>query len=117
MTVDVRTSRETGNTAAPKALRVGFILSKSFTLSAFALFVDTLRLASDSEDRSRRVNCDWDVLSSTRNFISSSSGIQVAPTAPFADPSAFDYIAVVGGLLKVDEPIDSYASAYLRKAA
>lgn len=117
MAADVRTSKEMNGALAPKALRVGFILSKSFTLSAFALFVDTLRLASDSEDRSRRVHCDWDVLSSTRNFITSSSGIQVAPTAPFADPSCFDYIAVVGGLLSVEEPIDSYAQAYLRKAA
>ena len=117
MALGVRTSKEISGASAPKALRVGFILSKSFTLSAFALFVDTLRLASDSEDRSRRVNCDWDVLSSTRNFISSSSGIQVAPTAPFADPSCFDYIAVVGGLLSVEEPIDSYALTYLRKAA
>ena len=58
MALDVRTSKEISGAAAPKALRVGFILSKSFTLSAFALFVDTLRLASDSEDRSRRVNCD-----------------------------------------------------------
>jgi transcriptional regulator GlxA family with amidase domain len=117
MTAGVRTTKVAGNAQAPKALRVGFILSKSFTLSAFALFVDTLRLASDSEDGSRRVNCDWDVLSSSRNFITSSSGIQVAPTAPFADPSSFDYIAVVGGLLKVDEPIDGYAMTYLRKAA
>lgn len=105
------------NTPSPKALRVGFVLTRSFTLSAFALFVDTLRLASDSTDQSRRLHCDWDVLSSTKNFITSSSGIQVAPTAPFVDPSSFDYIAVVGGLLKVDEPIDSHATTYLRKAA
>ncbi len=102
---------------APKRLRVGFILTRSFTLSAFALFVDTLRLASDSEDQSRRLNCDWEVLSSTKNFITSSSGIQVAPTASFIDPSNFDYIAVVGGLLRVEEPIDSHAITYLRKAA
>lgn len=109
--------KEKKNTAAPKRLRVGFILTRSFTLSAFALFVDTLRLAGDNEDQSRRLHCDWEVLSSTKNFITSSSGIQVAPTAPFVDPSSFDYIAVVGGLLRVEEPIDGHAISYLRKAA
>ena len=112
-----RTSEQPRDHEARKALRVGFILSKRFTLSALALFVDTLRLAGDSEDRSRRLNCDWQVLSSTRNFISSSSGIQLAPTAPLAHPGRFDYIAVVGGLLTVDEPVDNYAKAYLCQAA
>ena len=51
MAVDVRASKEIGGASAPKALRVGFVLSKGFTLSAFALFVDTLRLAADHEDR------------------------------------------------------------------
>ncbi len=43
-------------------LKIGFILARSFTLSAFALFVDTLRLASDEADRSGRVFADWQVL-------------------------------------------------------
>jgi len=36
-------------------LRTGFILAKPFTLSAFASFVDTLRLASDTPDKSGRL--------------------------------------------------------------
>jgi len=51
--------------AEPGKLKVGFILSRAFTLSAFALFVDTLRLASDEFDRSGRVYADWQVLGST----------------------------------------------------
>jgi transcriptional regulator GlxA family with amidase domain len=98
-------------------LRVGFILSKGFTLSAFALFADTLRLAGDVEDRSRRLRCDWDVVSSTRNATVSSCGVQVVPTAPLADPTNYDYIAVVGGLLSIDEPLDPPTTAYLHKAA
>jgi transcriptional regulator GlxA family with amidase domain len=46
-----------------KRLRVGFLLARQFTMSAFALFVDTLRLASGVEDKSGRRLCDWDVLS------------------------------------------------------
>ena len=83
--------------SGPK-LRIGFILAKSFTLSAFALFVDTLRLASDMLDKSGRVLADWDALSATRQTIRSSCGIDVAPTASLADPARFDYVVVVGGL-------------------
>lgn len=84
-----------------KPLKVGFILARSFTLSAFAMFVDTLRLASDQKDRSGRVLADWQVLSSTRHMVTSSCGIQVAPTTDFIDPARFNYIVVVGGLLSV----------------
>lgn len=103
--------------AAPKKLKIGFVLTRRFTLSAFALFVDTLRLASDEEDKSRRVLADWQVLASSRNLIASSCGVQVAPDSNFGDPTQFDYIVVVGGLLS-DEPVVDHATfAFLRKAA
>lgn len=78
-------------TAADKAKRptIGFVLARSFTLSAFALFVDTVRLASDELDRSGRIVADWQVLGSTRHLIVSSCGVQVAPTSDFVDPSHF----------------------------
>ncbi len=99
------------------ALKVGFILARSFTLSAFALFVDTLRLASDETDKSGRVLADWHVLGSTRHLITSSCGVQVAPTSDFIDPREFHYIVVVGGLLNSDITIDDQTSVYLKKAA
>jgi transcriptional regulator GlxA family with amidase domain len=95
---------------------VGFVLSRSFTLSAFALFVDTLRLASDEQDRSGRVLADWQVIGSTRHLITSSCGVQVAPTSDFVDPSRFDYIVVVGGLLTVENPVDQQTIAFLKQA-
>lgn len=98
------------------ALKVGFVLSKNFTLSAFALFVDTLRLASDEDDRSSRRNCDWQVLSSNGHLIRSSCGVQIAPAVGLPDPKEFDYIAVVGGLLNVEEPIDDQMQAYIKRA-
>ena len=61
-----------------KPLRIGFILSRDFTMSAFSMFLDTLRLASDVGDRSRRVHCDWEVLSATGHLVKSSAGIEVA---------------------------------------
>ncbi|PDT81235.1 helix-turn-helix domain-containing protein [Sinorhizobium sp. BJ1] len=103
---------------APQAqLKIGFVLARSFTLSAFALFVDTLRLASDQLDRSGRVLADWQVLGSTRLLITSSCGVQVAPTSDFIDPCQFDYIAVVGGLLTVEQPVDHETVRFLKRAA
>lgn len=98
-------------------LKIGFILARSFTLSAFALFVDTLRLASDEADKSGRVLADWQVLGSTRHLITSSCGVQVAPTSDFIDPSEFNYIVVVGGLLNSETPVDHHTVEYLKKAA
>ncbi len=105
------------NAVATKQLKVGFVLARTFTLSAFALFVDTLRLASDQFDRSGRVRADWQVLGSTRHLVTSSCGVQVAPTSDFIDPSRFDYIVVVGGLLTVDRPVDDETVAFLKRAA
>ncbi|MFK3779596.1 GlxA family transcriptional regulator [Agrobacterium sp. NPDC089420] len=97
-------------------LKVGFVLARSFTLSAFAMFVDTLRLASDEQDRSGRVRADWQVLGSTRHLIMSSCGVQVAPTSDFVDPARFDYIAVIGGLLNREDPVDHETMGFLKLA-
>ncbi len=82
-----------------RVLRVGFVLCPDFTLVAFSAFVDTLRLAADEGDRSRPIHCAWDVLSHDLDAIRSSAGIEVKPTRIFGDPSEFDYIVTVGGLL------------------
>ena len=98
-------------------LKIGFILARSFTLSAFALFVDTLRLASDTADKSGRLFADWQVISSTRHLIRSSCGVSVAPTSDFVEPTRFDYIVVVGGLLNSELPVDDETLIYLKNAA
>jgi transcriptional regulator GlxA family with amidase domain len=98
-------------------IRVGFILARHFTLSAFSLFVDTLRLASDVEDRSGRVLCDWEVISATPQAVRASCGVLVTPTARLGVADRFDYIAVVGGLLDVEEPVDRETIAFVKDAA
>lgn len=102
---------------APRRLKIGFVLAKSFTLSPFALFIDTLRLASDESDRSGRVFADWEVLASTRNLVTSSCGVKVAPTSGFTAPDEFDYIVVVGGLLNTDVSVDPETVDFLKTAA
>lgn len=109
--------RTLGGAPNPVKLKIGFVLARSFTLSAFALFIDTLRLASDEADRSGRVLADWQVLASTRNLIISSCGVRVAPTSDFVDPREYNYIVVVGGLLGAECPIDCETIEYLKVAA
>lgn len=99
-----------GRSGSPR-LSVGFILSRRFTLCAFANFVDVLRLAADDGDRSRPILCQWTVLSDTMNPVASSCGIHVQPNERLGDPRKFDYIVVVGGL--IDE-IPNLSPEYLR---
>ncbi len=98
-------------------LSVGFILAKRFTLCAFANFVDVLRLAADEGDRSRPIMCDWSVLSDTLNAVPSSCGITVQPTERLGDPTKFDYIVVVGGLIDEIPNLNSVYTQYLQQAA
>ncbi|WP_169546411.1 GlxA family transcriptional regulator [Sneathiella aquimaris] len=98
-------------------LSVGFILAKNFTLSAFANFVDVLRLAADDGDGSRPILCRWSILSPTMDTIRCSSGVPVTPTERLGDPSKFDYIAVVGGLIDEVGNLDAEYCRYLKTAA
>lgn len=101
---------------APR-LRIGFILARRFTLCAFANFVDVLRLAADEGDRSRPILCSWQVLAPGSDPVESSCGVRVQPGARLGDPSRFDYIVVVGGLIDEIERLHPDHVAFLRRAA
>ena len=103
--------------ASVKPLRVGIMLTRNFTLSAFALFVDTLRLASDELDRSGRKYVDWDVVSDDAQLIQSSSGVPVAPTARLHERMQYDYLVVVGGRLTVEERLSHPLMTFLKSSA
>ncbi len=98
-------------------LNVGFILTKRFTLCAFATFVDVLRLAADEGDRSRPILCAWKVLSPTREAIASSCGVAVQPEERLGDPTRFDYLVVVGGLVDEIENLHPETVSFLGAAA
>ena len=112
--MDVRI--EKGGKPRPK-LRVGFVLARRFTLCAFATFIDVLRLAADEGDRSRPILCEWVVLSDTMNPITSSCGVKIQPSARMSDPTAFDYVVVVGGLIDEIPNVSSLALRFLQSAA
>lgn len=98
-------------------LRIGFILAPRFTLCAFANFVDVLRLAADEGDRSRPIHCRWRIISPTGDPIESSCGVRIEPEDRPGDPTRFDYIVVVGGLIGDIEKLHPAHVEFLRQAA
>jgi|RhiMetdeSRZDD1v2_1073273.scaffolds.fasta_scaffold22740_3 transcriptional regulator GlxA family with amidase domain len=96
---------------------VAFILCPHFTLMPFAAIVDTLRLAADDGDGSRQIHCRWTIVGPSLDPVEASCGIKVQPWETFGDPSRFDYVVVVGGLLHRGPTSDEATLDYLREAA
>lgn len=101
----------------PLRLRVGIVLTRRFTICAFANFVDVLRLAADEGDRSRPILCSWRVVSQEMQPVISSSGLSVQPDERLGDPTRFDYVVVVGGLMEELERVPPEVTEFLRRAA
>ncbi|MBN9074439.1 MAG: GlxA family transcriptional regulator [Rhizobiales bacterium] len=100
-----------------RRLRVAFLLADRFTLSAFANFVDVLRLAADEADKSRPILCDWTVLSDGADMIRSSCGVRVQPDTRLRHAGNFDYLVVVGGLISDRAALSDAEVTFLRAAA
>ena len=98
-------------------LRVGIILAEHFTLSAFAVFIDHLRLAADEGDRSRPLHVQWSIMASRQASVPASCGVMIEPTSGFLEPEALDYVVVVGGILHAGPQIDEATVRYLREVA
>jgi transcriptional regulator GlxA family with amidase domain len=98
-------------------LRVGVILAEHFTLSAFAVFIDHLRLAADEGDRSRPVHVQWSIMASRQESVPASCGVMIEPTSRFLPPESLDYVVIVGGLLHAGPQIDEATARYLREVA
>jgi len=97
-------------------LSVGFILQPEFTLLAFSGFVDALRLAADERDGSRQIRCSWSVLNHSNVAIKASCGVEVRPSEELGDPKRFDYLVIVGGLLRGGHNIAPELIAYIQQA-
>src|SRR6204780_1853235 len=98
-------------------LRVGVILADHFTLSAFAVFIDHLRLAADEGDRSRPMHVQWWVMAGRREPVQASCGVMIEPTSEFLAPESLDYLVVIGGILHAGPQIDEATTRYLREVA
>ena len=90
-------SRRMPNTASDQTqprLRIGFLLAPRFTLSAFATFVDVLRLAADDGDGSRPIRCSWKVISTDMAPVQASCCARIEPDERLGDPARFDVDAL-----------------------
>ncbi|HEY1890420.1 MAG TPA: GlxA family transcriptional regulator [Steroidobacteraceae bacterium] len=96
-------------------LRVGIILAEHFTLSAFAVFIDHLRLAADEGDRSRPMHVQWSIMSCRREPVRASCGVTLQPNSALLPPASVDYVVVVGGILHAGPQIDEATARYLRE--
>ena len=98
-------------------LSVAFLLSPDFTLLPLAGFIDAMRHAADEADRSRQIYCRWTCLSATDEPIRSSCGLEVVPWGPLKDPERYDYLVVVGGLLRSMDHLHPGTLEFIRQAA
>src|SRR5579863_4371106 len=96
-------------------LHVGVILAHHFTLSAFAVFVDHLRLAADEGDRSRPMHVQWSIMASRAEGVPASCGVMLQPTSALLPPENLDYVVVIGGLLHAGPQVDEATARYLRE--
>ncbi len=80
-----------------RPLRVGIVLLDEFTLTAFAGFLDVLRLASDYGGKSRQILINWSIMSVDGQPRRSSAGTLHGELSDLQDVDCFDYIAICGG--------------------
>src|SRR3984893_9291426 len=105
------------NRGARVPLRVGVILAEHFTLSAFAVFIDHLRLAADEGDRSRPLHVQWSIMAGRQESVPASCGVLIEPTSRFLPAESLDYVVVVGGILHAGPQVDEATIRYLRQVA
>ena len=91
------------------------MLAHHFTLSAFAVFIDHLRLAADEGDRSRPLNVQWSIMSSRPEPFRPAAVCSLQPTSPLLPPESLDYVVVIGGILHAGPQIDEATVRYLRE--
>src|SRR5438105_14378011 len=77
-------------------LRVGVILAHHFTLSAFAVFIDHLRLAADEGDRSRPLHVQWSIMASRPESVPSSCGVLLEHTSAHLTTEMSATVVVLG---------------------
>ena len=81
-------------------LHVAFLLLPQFTLTPFSSMIDILRLCADEGDQSRPIHCRWTLVGVTDRPVVSSCGVAITPWTDCDRLEQYDYLVVVGGLLK-----------------
>ncbi|WCR15717.1 helix-turn-helix domain-containing protein (plasmid) [Paracoccus seriniphilus] len=98
-------------------MRVGIILSPTFSLLPVASFLDALRHAADEADFSRQIYCSWKIIGPTEGEdVVSSCGLASRVDSAFPDPCEFDYLVVAGGHLPECLALPEETLDYIRRS-
>lgn len=81
-------------------LSVGILLWPTFPMMSLAGILEPLRHAADFGDHSRPVHCRWSIMGEGGYTAVASCGLRVKADLPYTNPTDFDYIVVIGGLLQ-----------------
>ena len=98
-------------------LSIGILLWPTFPMMSLAGIIEPLRHAADFGDNSRPLHCRWSIMGTAGYSAVASCGIRVQADAPYINPTDFDYIAVIGGLLPHLRAAPQQHRDYLRIAA
>lgn len=98
-------------------LSIGILLWPTFPMMSLTGIVEPLRHAADFADDSRPRHCRWSIMGGHAQTAVASCGIRVHADSPYINPTDFDYIAVIGGLLPHLRAATSQHRDYLRVAA
>lgn len=98
-------------------ISVGILLWPTFPMMSLTGIVEPLRHAADFADNSRPLHCRWSIMGKPGFAAVASCGIRVESDAPYINPTDFDYIVAIGGLLPQLRAAPASHRDYIRVAA
>ena len=98
-------------------LAIGILLWPTFPMMSLTGIVESLRHAADFGDHSQPVHCRWSIMGGRDHVVTASCGIRISADLGYINPTDFDYIVVIGGLLAHLRDAPQRHRDYLRAAA
>lgn len=98
-------------------ISVGILLWPTFPLMSLTGVIEPLRHAADFGDNSRPLHCRWSIMGKPGYSAAASCGIRVQADAAYINPTDFDYVVAIGGLLPHLRAAPASHRDYLRVAA
>ncbi|MFT0861428.1 GlxA family transcriptional regulator [Ancylobacter sp. G4_0304] len=80
-------------------LSIGIVLWPTFPMMSLTGILEPLRHAADFGDNSRPVHCRWSIMGERGYSAVASCGVRIKADVPYINPTDFDYVVVIGGLL------------------
>lgn len=98
-------------------ISVGILLWPTFPMMSLTGVIEPLRHAADFGDNSRPLHCRWSIMGKPGYAATASCGIRVQADSAYINPTDFDYVVAIGGLLPHLRAAPSSHRDYLRVAA